>query len=127
MPIGSPDAPTPDVLVCMNRPAYDKFASTVRNGGVIVCDSTVEITEQPADGVKLYMMPAMMLAQELGVPKAVNTVMLAALAHLGVTNLATEKLLDALDDSFKKKPKLIPINRDIFQKAFAWCEENWKA
>ena len=72
-------------------------------------------------------MPSLKLATEFGVPKATNTVMLAALAHLGVTGLATERLLDALDDSFKKKPKLIPINRDIFQKAFAWCEENWKA
>ena len=126
-PIGSPDAPQPDVLVCMNRPSYDRFAKTVKAGGVILCDATVEITEQPPEGVKLYVMPSLKLATEFGVPKATNTVMLAALAHLGVTGLATERLLDALDDSFKKKPKLIPINRDIFQKAFAWCEENWKA
>ena len=126
-PIGSPDAPQPDVLVCMNRPSYDRFAKTVKKGGVILCDATVEITEQPPEGVKLYVMPSLKLATEFGVPKATNTVMLAALAHLGVTGLATERLLDALDDSFKKKPKLIPINRDIFQKAFAWCEQNWKA
>lgn len=126
-PIGSPDAPQPDVLVCMNRPSYDRFAKDVKKGGIILCDATVEITEQPPEGVKLYMMPSLKLATEFGVPKATNTVMLAALAHLKVTGLATERLLDALDDSFKKKPKLIPVNRDIFQKAFAWCEANWNA
>ena len=126
-PIGSPTVEHPDVLVCMNRPSYDRFAKTVKAGGVILCDATVEITEQPPEGVRLYVMPSLKLATEFGVPKATNTVMLAALAHLGVTGLATERLLDALDDSFKKKPKLIPVNRDIFQKAFAWCEANWKA
>ena len=69
-------------------------------------------------------MPATQLAIDLGVPKAANTIMLAALAYHHATGLDTEKLLQALDASFEKKPKLIPINREIFQKAIAWCEEN---
>ena len=44
-----------------------------------------------------------------------------------VRESAADEILDALDDSFKKKPKLIPVNREIFQKAFDWCEHNWKA
>ncbi len=124
VPIGSPDIPRPDVLVCMNRPAYERFAPDVKKGGIIICDSLVERTAPAPEGVKVFEMPATQLAIDLGVPKAANTIMLAALAYHHATGLDTEKLLQALDASFEKKPKLIPINREIFQKAIAWCEEN---
>ena len=125
-PIGSPDAPRPDVLVCMNRPSYERFSPSVKKGGVIVCDSLVEITTPPPEGVRLAIVPATKLAQDLGVPKAANTVMLAALTYLDVTKLPREHMIDALDASFAKKPKLIPINNDIFEKAVQWCKENLK-
>ena len=68
--------------------------------------------------------PAIDLAIELGVPKAANTMMLAALARLGVTGLKREHLLDALDASFKKKPALVEKNRSLFREAEAWLEKH---
>ncbi len=123
--IGSPDATTPDILVCMNRPSYERFAATVRPGGLLVCDTLVGLKpdEAPA-GITTHLMPATELAAKLGVPRASNTVMLAALSYLKATGLSEERLLEALDASFAKKPKLIPINREIFAKATAWCREN---
>ena len=64
------------------------------------------------------------LAEQLGVPRAANTVMLAALAYLDATGLPRGKLLEALDASFAKKPKLIPVNRKIFEAATAWCRDH---
>ena len=123
--IGSPDATHPDVLVCMNRPAFERFAPTVRPGGLLICDTLAGVTpaEAPA-GVRFVQVPATELAGKLGVPRAANTVMLAALATLGATGLPREQLLAALDASFAKKPKLIPVNRKIFEEAGAWCREH---
>ena len=68
--------------------------------------------------------PATAIAAEQGVPKAANTVMLAALAHLGAAALPRERLLAALDASFARKPKLIPVNRTVFDAALAWCRDH---
>jgi 2-oxoisovalerate ferredoxin oxidoreductase beta subunit len=120
-PIGSPDVDKPDVLVCMNRPSFEKFVPTVRPGGLVVYDSAIPAPANPPPGVRLAAVPATDLAGQLGVPRAANTVMLAALAHLDAAGLPRERLLEALDESFAKKPKLIPVNREIFEKALAWC------
>ena len=125
--IGSPDATTPDVLVCMNRPAFERFAPTVRKGGLLICDAMAGVGPGEApEGVRMVTIPASELAEQLGVPRAANTVMLAALSYLDATGLPREKLLEALDASFVKKPKLIPINRKVFEAATEWCRENIK-
>jgi 2-oxoisovalerate ferredoxin oxidoreductase beta subunit len=126
-PIGSPDTSNPDVLVCMNRPAFERFAATVRPGGLLICDTLVGIAAAAAPaGVRLAIVPATELAEKLGVPRAANTVMLAALAYLNAMGLPQDKMLSALDASFAKKPKLIPVNRTIFDQATAWCRDNLK-
>ena len=123
-PIGSPAVDHPDVLVCMNQPSYERFAGQVRPGGTVIVDATVPIVAKPPQGVHLVVMRAIGLAQELGVPKAANTMMLAALSRLGVTGLKQEHLLEALDASFKKKPALIEKNRQLFNEAVAWLEKH---
>jgi 2-oxoisovalerate ferredoxin oxidoreductase beta subunit len=124
-PIGSPDTTEPDVLVCMNRPAFERFASTVRPGGHLVCDALIgDTTDNAPAGIRMTIVPATKLAADFGVPQAANTVMLAVLNHLKASGIPKEQMLAALDASFAKKPKLIPINRRIFDQATTWCEEN---
>ena len=67
----------------------------------------------------LRRVPAIRLAEEFGVPKAANTMMLAALAVLDATGLDRASLEQALCASFRKKPQLVDKNRDIFRKALA--------
>lgn len=116
-PIGSPAVDHPQVLVCMNQPSYEHFVATVRPGGVVIVDATVTRTVEPAPGVKLIVVPAITRAAEQGLPKAANTLMLAAMSRLGVTRLTREHLLDALTASFKKKPALAEKNRVLFETA----------
>ncbi len=116
-PIGSPTVEHPDVLVCMNQPAYERFVGDLREGGVVIVDETVPVTIEPPAGVKLVRWPAIRMAEEFGVPKAANTMMLAALKKLGCTGLSGESLEAALVASFKKKPALGEKNRDLFRKA----------
>ena len=117
--IGSPSVEHPDVLVCMNRPSYDRFVGDVKRGGTVIVDSSVGEVAPPPEGVRLIMVPAIELAEKFGVPKAANTMMLAALRKYKVTGLDDKSLETALCASFKKKPALIEKNRDLLKRAEA--------
>ena len=117
--IGSPTVEHPDVLVCMNQPAYERFVGDVKKGGVVIVDATVPVNVQPPEGVRLIVWPAINMAEEFGVPKAANTMMLAALKKFGCTGLSGESLEKALVASFKKKPALGEKNRELLRLAEA--------
>jgi 2-oxoisovalerate ferredoxin oxidoreductase beta subunit len=117
--IGSPTVEHPDVLVCMNQPAYERFVGDVKPGGVVIVDETVPVKVQPPDGVRLIVWPAIRMAEEFGVPKAANTMMLAALKKFKCTGLSDESLEKALVASFKKKPALGEKNRELLRLAEA--------
>lgn len=116
-PIGSPTVEHPDVLVCMNQPSYERFVGDMRAGGLVIVDETVPVKISPPEGVKLVVWPAIRLAEEFGVPKAANTMMLAALKKLDCTGLSGESLEAALVASFKKKPELGEKNRQLLRQA----------
>ena len=118
-PIGSPTVEHPDVLVCMNQPSYERFVDDVRKGGTVIVDATVPVIRQPPEGVKLVVWPAIKMAEDFGVPKAANTMMLAALIKLACTGLKDENLEQALVASFAKKPELGVKNLEILRKAEA--------
>ena len=119
MPIGSPTVEHPDGLVCMNRPSYDRFVGDVKKGGVVIVDTTVGDVAPPPEGVRLIKVPAIELAEKFGVPKAANTMMLAALRAFKATGLDDDHLETALCASFKKKPQLVEKNRDLLHRAEA--------
>jgi len=122
--IGSPAVDNPDVLVAMNQPSLEKFAETVKSGGVIIYDSQVPVEIELPKDVTSYSFPAAQLAAENGVPKAANTALLGALHQLGLLGLPEEFVVEALKDSFGTKPKLIPSNITIFEAAKKWVKEN---
>ncbi|MCR5415115.1 MAG: 2-oxoacid:acceptor oxidoreductase family protein [Kiritimatiellae bacterium] len=115
--IGSPTVEHPDVLVAMNQPAYERFVGDVVKGGTVIVDETVPVNVQPSEGVNLVRWPAIRMAEEFGVPKAANTMMLAALKKFGCTGLKGENLESALVASFKKKPELGEKNRELLRQA----------
>ncbi|MDX9866425.1 MAG: 2-oxoacid:acceptor oxidoreductase family protein [Kiritimatiellia bacterium] len=123
-PIGSPAVDHPDVLVCMNQPSFERFVKDVKPGGTVIVDATVPQQVPVPERVRVVTMPAIDLAINMGVPKAANTMMLAALARLGVTGLQDAHLLAALDASFKNKPSLVEKNRLLMREAEAWLDKN---
>lgn len=121
--IGSPMVDHPDILVCMNQPAYERFLPTVRKGGLCIVDSTVPLNRPVPEGVTVVSMPALALAEEMGTPKAANTVMLGALIASGRIPLKAESLTAALAESFSAKPKIAEKNLEIL----ALAVEKYKA
>jgi len=113
-PIGSPVVDRPDVLVAFNRPSLEKFAPTVKKGGLILYDSQIGQFQAP-DGVRAISVPATGIAEERGTPQAANTAMFGALMQTGNLGLPREAYGNAFKVTFAKKPKLIPKNLDILE------------
>ncbi len=113
-PIGSPVVDQPDVLVAFNRPSLDKFASSVKKGGLILYDSLAG-QFQPPEGVKAISVPATQIASEKGAAQAANTAMFGALMQAGNLGLPKEAYGNAFKVTFAKKPKLIPLNLEILE------------
>jgi 2-oxoisovalerate ferredoxin oxidoreductase beta subunit len=122
--IGSPTVDRPDVLVAMNQPSLEKFAPTVKDGGVIIYDAQVPVEFDLPKNVKVYAFPAAEIATSKGVPKAANTALLGALISLDLIGLPEETVLTALKESFAAKPKLIQKNIEIVETAKAWMKDN---
>ncbi|MBE6639281.1 MAG: 2-oxoacid:ferredoxin oxidoreductase subunit gamma [Ruminococcaceae bacterium] len=74
--IGSPIVTTPDILIAMNLPSYDKYESTVEKGGKIFVDSSLVQRSAMRDDVDTYYIPATRLASENGMPTLANMIIL---------------------------------------------------
>ena len=92
-PIGSPLVLEPDALVVMNNPSYDKFIGTVAPGGVAVIDSALVDRKTDRSDITALYIPATRLAQENGIGKLANLIMLGALWK--ATGFATLESLEA--------------------------------
>lgn len=60
--IGSPLVLSPDILVAMNQPSYDKFVSAVKPGGKVFVDSTLVDSKCDRTDIECYYVPSSQLA-----------------------------------------------------------------
>jgi 2-oxoglutarate ferredoxin oxidoreductase subunit gamma len=108
-PIGSPIIRNPRHLVAMNRPSLEKFAPSVKKGGVVFVNASIIPVTSGRGDVDELRVPIMELAKELGNVKAANIVALAAfVARSRVVSF--EALTEAVKEKFAGKAKLIPLN-----------------
>lgn len=109
-PIGSPLVLTPNALVVMNAPSYDKFIDTVEPGGTVIIDSTLIDRKLTRTDITAVYVPATRLAKEAGTPKLANLIMLGSLykatafTELSSIRKAVEKCVPAT------KPELVELN-----------------
>lgn len=77
--IASPLVSKPDSLIAMNKASLNKFAPRLKDGGLLVMNSSL-IDSEPelADTIEILKVPASELAVELDNPKAANMVALGA-------------------------------------------------
>ncbi len=78
-PIGSPLVVTPNVLVAMNLPSYQKFIQTVEPGGVALADSTLISEQTDRQDIRAFYTPASGLAEEHGLKGLANMILVGKL------------------------------------------------
>ena len=109
--IGSPVIQKPVSTIVMNKPSYDKFASTVKSGGLIIANENLVPKEAEChSNVKTLFIPARDLAVEVGSDRLINMVMLGALAKkTGIISIGSLKkaLASAIDERYHS---MIPLN-----------------
>lgn len=117
-PIASPVVDEIDILVAFNRPSLEKFAPSARE--LILYDM---LAGEFQGSVRSIPVAATEIATQKGAQQAANTAMLGALMATGRLGLPEESFISAIKDAFSKKPKLVPLNLEIFRSGADWVRK----
>lgn len=77
--VASPIITEPTALVVMNGPSLDKFEKAVVPGGKIFIDSALISRKCERDDVDVYALPATQMANDMGIAKLANMIMVGKL------------------------------------------------
>lgn len=95
-PIGSPLVRNPDVAIVLNLPSAQKYAPLVITGGLYLVNRSLVESLPPRADIEILFLPANQMAEQCGVEKVANVVMLGALLARRPI-LPRQSLVDALE------------------------------
>ena len=72
--IGSPIVDTPDVLIAMNAPSFDKYINEIVPGGQVFVDSSLISKKSERTDIEAYYIPATKLASDNGMSTLANMI-----------------------------------------------------
>ena len=102
----------PNILVCLTQLAYNKYASIVRPGGLLITDRRFVKTEKKLAATQREMPIYNSVMEKIGKPIVFNTCMLGAL--VGITQIVSpESIIKTL--SCKIPEAFIGINEDALR------------
>ncbi|MFH1616595.1 MAG: 2-oxoacid:acceptor oxidoreductase family protein, partial [Planctomycetota bacterium] len=110
--IGYPFVNQPDILVALSQTAYDKYISSLKEGGILITESELVNPHSVPKDVKMFSVPATTLAEKLGNKIVTNVVLLGYFA--AVTELISkEAALKVLETNVP--PRFIELNKKAFE------------
>ena len=113
----------PDILVAMNKPSLDKFATDAVSGATIFYDSSAGQFDPP-DGITAVSVPTIEIARKAGSEKAINTAMLGVIIQSGILGIEKTLFCEALKVHFAGKQKIIDINLRAIDLGGEWARKN---
>ena len=94
---------------------FPSFEHRVRPGGIIIADTAGLTAERGRDDYKLYALPFLDIAQEMGSILGKNLLMLGA--YVVITGaVSTELIEDDLRNRYKDKEQVMQRNLDAFRR-----------
>jgi 2-oxoglutarate ferredoxin oxidoreductase subunit gamma len=123
--IASPLVSRPDSLIAMNKASLNKFASTIKSGGLLIMNSSL-IDRQPDinKSIEILAVPADDIAVELGSQKSANMVALGAyLQRRGLFSIdaAVKSLPDVLAERYHKT---LPVNTEALRRGAEFAKNS---
>ncbi len=116
--VGAPLGDVMDDLIVMNEPSLDRFIGTLKEGGTLFVNSSIVKGEITRKDAKVVSAPVTELALELGNAKVLNVIMLGI--YIGYTEVVSlEVVWGTIEHKLGKKPKLLPLNKEAFEKGLA--------
>lgn len=120
--IGAPLGDVMDDLIVLNGPSLNKFLSTLKSGGNLFINSSIVTNDIGRNDVKLIKVPVTEMALELGNSKVLNVIMLGA--YVGYTEVVPPEVVwETIEKNLSTKPKLLPLNKEAFEKGLAIGKE----
>jgi 2-oxoglutarate ferredoxin oxidoreductase subunit gamma len=117
--IASPLVPHPGVLVAMNTPSLIKFGPLVREGGLLIWNTSLCEPPAPRAGVEVLGIAANELAEAAGSYKAANMVTVGALAARRPALASLAAVEAALDEAVSVRHReLNEVNRKALKKGY---------
>jgi len=117
-PIYSPIIEEADALFLFNQLSYDKFRRRLREGGLLLVNSSLVETDsavERAAPAERLLIPATEAAGEIGTILVSNVVLLGA--YCAARNvLPARAVLAEMEDIASGKPHLLEVNRKAFHK-----------
>jgi 2-oxoglutarate ferredoxin oxidoreductase subunit gamma len=87
-PIGSPLILSPNALIVMNLPSYDKYIGAAAPGATVIVDSSMIDKKTGRNDISVFYVPATELAEEGGMKGLANMILLGKLLkETGFTSL----------------------------------------
>lgn len=122
-PIGSPSTNRLDVLCAMNQPSLEKFAPNVKQGGVLLLNSSiVDPKTVTRDDVKVAAIDAEGIAYEIGERRTANVVILAT--YMTIADIMPiEEVRKIAMAKLAKKPELVALNEKAFDRGVTITKE----
>ncbi len=120
--INSPVIDLADAAIVLNKPAYDKFASKVKPGGVLIVNSSLAELESPRDDIRIIEIPATDIANELGNSSIANMVCLGALIP-SMNLVDVDKVEKSMTELTKKRPQLLDVNLAAINKGISFVSK----
>ncbi len=118
-PIGSPIVDTPQALVALNAPSFDRFEPAVAKGGWVVYNASLVKRPPKREDVTNLPIPINDIAQQLGNSRVINMVALGALVRAsGVVPL--ESVIEAMAYEMRERgrDRLIEINSQALRRGW---------
>lgn len=118
--IGTPVVEAPNVLVAMNTPSLHAFESSVKEGGLIIVNSSVVKDKVTRTDVKTLYVPMNEIAESVELRAATN--MSAVATYLAYTKVFTIDQLKKFMTAKFKKQNLLDKNFEIIQKTIEYLK-----
>jgi 2-oxoglutarate ferredoxin oxidoreductase subunit gamma len=116
-PVGSPVIRSPRAVVAMNLPSLEKFEPDLREGGLLLINSSLINRGAERDDVTVLEVPANEIATDLGNPRGANMVALGA--YIGATEaVSLDEVIEVIRETFAAKPAVIDVNIEALRKGY---------
>jgi 2-oxoglutarate ferredoxin oxidoreductase subunit gamma len=122
--IASPLVPRPSICVVMNKPSLLKFEPRLREGGILLYNSSLIDIEPSRKDVNSIAVPANQMAEEEGSARSANMIMLGVLAKIKPQVASLDSIQATLDQAVSARHRdLNQINKRCLARGFALDEE----
>ena len=118
--IGSPLLNDCNALIALNLPSLEKFEPFVKNGGMIIIDSSLIHAKAKREDIEFLAIPASEIASDMGNMTFAGIVLLGALSHKS-GSFTRDSFEEALREVLPSKHHhLIPQEMEAFDKGMAY-------